>query len=187
MRNTVCCLAALLATLCSTAAHATSWELKPGSDNRLEFTATFEQTPVTGVFKDFRVRFDFDPQKPDSNRLNVSIRISSADMANPDINQAIAGKDWFDFVRYPEAVFDAKEILNAPGAAGYRARGTLQLKGHRQPLVLPFSWKPEERRMEGEFVTHRSIFDIGTGEWKSSNAVGDAVTVKFRIQLRELP
>jgi hypothetical protein len=39
-------------------------ELKPGGDNRLEFTATFEQTPVTGVFKDFRVRFDFDPQKP---------------------------------------------------------------------------------------------------------------------------
>lgn len=41
--------------------------------------------------------------------------------------------------------------------------------------------------MEGEFATHRSIFDIGTGEWKSSNAVGDAVTVRFRVQLRELP
>lgn len=187
MRNTVCCLAALLATLCATAAHATSWELKPGGDNRLEFTATFEQTPVTGVFKDFRVRFDFAPQKPGSNRLNVRIRISSADMANPDINQAIAGKDWFDYVRYPEAVFDASEILDAPGAAGHLARGTLLLKGRRQPLVLPFRWKPEERRMEGEFVTHRSIFDIGTGEWKSSNAVGDAVTVRFRVQLRELP
>lgn len=187
MRNTVCCLAALLTTLCSTAAHATSWELKPGGDNRLEFTATFEQTPVTGAFKDFRVRFDVDPQKPGSNRLNVRIRISSADMANPDINQAIAGKDWFDFVRYPEAVFDASEILDAPGTARYLARGTLELKGRRQPLVLPFSWKPEERRMEGEFVTRRSIFDIGTGEWKSSNAVGDAVTVRFRVQLRELP
>lgn len=139
MRNTVCCLAALLATLSTTAAHATSWELKPGGENRLEFTATFEQTPVTGTFKDFRVRFDFDPQKPGSNRLNVLIRISSADMANPDINQAIAGKDWFDYVHYPEAVFDASEILDAPGAAGYLARGTLVLKGRKQPLVLPFS------------------------------------------------
>ena len=79
MQKTVCCLAALLTTLCATAAHATSWELKPGGDNRLEFTATFEQTPVTGVFKDFRVRFDFDPQKPDSTRLNVIARFTRED------------------------------------------------------------------------------------------------------------
>jgi hypothetical protein len=125
--KTVCCLAALLTTLCATAAHATSWELKPGGDNRLEFTATFEQTPVTGVFKDFRFAL-ISTSKPGSNRLNVSIRISSADMANADINQAIAGKDWFDFVRYPEAVFDAGEILDAPA----------------QPL--PGTWNPGAER-----------------------------------------
>ncbi|TYK67922.1 YceI family protein [Comamonas sp. Z3] len=186
MRKTVCCLA-VLAALCAIAAHAATWQLDPGPDNRLEFTATFEKTPVTGVFKDFSIRFDFDPQQAADSHLNVRIRVSSADMSSKDINQAIAGKDWFDFARYPEAVFETREILGTAGTDRHLARGTLLLKGVRQPLALPFSWKPEERLLEGQFLTRRTLFGIGTGQWQGSDAVGDEVKVKFRARLRELP
>ncbi|MDR3064905.1 MULTISPECIES: YceI family protein [Comamonas] len=186
MRKPVCCLAAL-ATFCATAAHAATWQLEPGPDNRLEFTVTFEKVPVTGVFKDFGIRFDVDPRQASDSHLNVRIRVSSADMNSKDINQAIAGQDWFDFARFPEAVFDTREIIGTAGTDRHLARGTLLLKGVRQPLTLPFSWKPEERLLEGEFLTRRALFGIGTGQWQGNDAVGDEVKVKFRARLRELP
>ena len=187
MRKTAFCLAGLGAAFCLTSASAAEWQMDSSASNRLEFTASFEKAPVTGVFKDFEVRFGFDPLKPAGNHLDVIIRTSSADMANPDINQAIAGMEWFDFMRYRQAEFRASDIRRGPGEASYLARGTLSLKGVQQPLEFAFTWNPTDGKMVGELVTQRSIFGIGTGEWKGTDIVGDAVKVKFRIRLRPLP
>lgn len=190
MQKSAFCLAGLWAATCLTAADAAQWQLDSNANNQLEFTASFEKAPVTGVFKDFEVRFDFDPLKSAGNRLDVIIRTSSADMANPDINQAIAGMDWFDFMRYRQAQFHANDIRREPGGPGdnrYLARGTLSLKGAQHPLDLAFAWNPDDGKMSGDFVTQRSIFGIGTAEWKATDIVADDVTVKFRVQLRALP
>lgn len=187
MRKPAFCLAGLWAATCAMSADAAQWQLDSSANNQLEFTASFEKAPVTGVFKDFEVRFDFDPLKPAGNRLDVIIQTSSADMANTDINQAIAGLEWFDFTRYRQAQFHASDIRRGPGEARYLARGTLSLKGVQQPMDIAFGWNPIDGRMTGDFVTQRSIFGIGTGEWKSTDIVGDEVKVKFRIQLRALP
>ena len=107
MRKTAFCLAGLLAAIGLTQAQAAEWKMDTAKDNRLEFIASFENRPAPGVFKDFDVRLRFDPEQagaeqagaeqagagqPSPGQLDVSVRVTSADMANADINQAIAAK-----------------------------------------------------------------------------------------------
>jgi polyisoprenoid-binding protein YceI len=76
-------------------AFAADWKMDPAG-SRLEFTATFEKTPAPGVFKEFDTRLRFDPDKPAGGSLDVTIKVTSADMAIPDVNKEIRNKDWFD-------------------------------------------------------------------------------------------
>lgn len=172
-------------------AHAASWEMDPAA-SRLEFAATFEKTPAPGVFKEFEVRLNFDPEKPADSRLEVSIKLASADMGSADINKEIVGPEWFDVARQRQADFRATEIRRVPSSPqsnAYVARGTLALKGVSQQVDVPFTWNAtaEGASMEGGFTVKRAPFRIGTGEWAATDVIGPDVTVKFRVRLRKVP
>lgn len=179
------CLALLLASAVPPQAFAADWKMDPAA-SRLDFAATYEKTAAPGVFKEFDVRLDFDPERPAEGQLAVNIRIASADMASADINKAIAGAEWFDFARHPQAEFRATEIRRVQ-ANNYLARGTLKLKGVQQAVEVPFSWSAaaDGASMQGEFVVKRLPFGIGTGEWTSTSVIGPDVTVKFLVRLRK--
>jgi polyisoprenoid-binding protein YceI len=183
-------LSMLVASAALQLARAADWKMDPAG-SRLEFAATFEKTPAPGVFKEFDVRLSFDPEKPAGRRLDVTIRVASADMASADINKAIAGVEWFDFVRHQQAEFHATDIRRLqtnPQSGRYVARGTLALKGVEQAVEVPFTWNAaaEGATMEGEFTVKRGPFGIGTGEWAATDVIGPDVTVKFRVRLREV-
>jgi len=172
-------------------ARATDWKMDP-TGSRLEFAATFEKTPAPGVFKEFDVRLRFDPQKASDSRLDVGIRVSSADMGSADINKAIAGIDWFDFSQHRQSEFHATDIRHlqtTPQFSRYIARGTLELKGVQQTVEVPFSWSAtgDGANMDGEFTVKRGAFGIGTGEWAATDVIGPDVTVKFHVRLRKAP
>lgn len=182
-------LGLLLACWQAPHARAADWKLEPAG-SRLEFIATFEKTPAPGIFKDFNVRLSFDPEQPGSGRLDVTIRVASADMASADINTAIAGIEWFDFARHQQAEFHASDIRRLPTSPQpnrFVARGTLSLKGVSQAVEVPFSWSPgtEGASMDGEFSVKRGPFGIGTGEWMVTDVIGADVKVKFRVRLRK--
>jgi polyisoprenoid-binding protein YceI len=107
-------------------------------------------------------------------------------MANADINKAIAGPEWFDFARYPQASFQSTEIRHVDGNR-YLARGTLSLKGAQRPVDVPFTWAAtgDAATMDGEFTVPRAGFGIGTGEWAATNVIGPDVKVRFRVRLRK--
>lgn len=178
------CVVALLLVIALPAA-ADDWRMD-AAGSRLDFAATFENTPAPGVFKQFDTRLAFDGATPAGGKLDVTIRVASADMANADVNQAIAGPEWFDSARHPQASFQSTEIRPA-GGNRYLARGTLTLKGAQRPVDVPFTWAAAARAatMEGEFTVPRAAFGIGTGEWAASNVIGPDVKVRFRVRLRK--
>jgi polyisoprenoid-binding protein YceI len=165
--------------------HAADWKMDPPA-SRLEFVASFEKTAAPGVFKDFDARIRFDAGKPEGGQIDVTIRTASADMSSADINKAIGGPEWFDFSRYPQAVFHAADIRRV-GGNRFVARGTLTLKGVQQPAEVPFVWTDaaDAATMEGELTLQRAIFGIGTGEWTATNVIGADVKVRFRLRLRK--
>jgi polyisoprenoid-binding protein YceI len=176
-----------VALLLAAASHATAadWRMDVVG-SRLEFAATFEKAPAPGVFKEFDTRLAFDPDKPAGGKLDVTIKTASADMANADINKAIAGPEWFDFGRYPQATFRASEIRRV-AAGRYLAKGILTLKGAQRPVEVPFTWNAaaDSAAMEGELTVQRRDFDIGTGEWAAASVIGPDVKIKFRVRLRK--
>jgi polyisoprenoid-binding protein YceI len=179
------CLAMLLAGAALQGAHAADWKMDAAA-SRLEFAATFEKTPAPGVFRQFDVQLNLDPEKAAGGRLDVTIKIASAEMASADINKAIAGDEWFDFARFPQAEFHATDIRRMQ-ANNYVARGTLALKGVQQPVEVPFTWSDstDGATMEGKFTVKRGPFGIGTGEWVATDVIGADVTVTFRVRLRK--
>lgn len=179
----------LLLTFCvftSTQALAADWKMDP-APSRLEFIASFEKNAAPGVFKEFDTRLArFEPDKPEGAKLDVTVKITSADMKSGDVNRAIRGPEWFDFVRFPQAEFHAEDIRRvAPGR--YLARGVLSLKGMKKELEVPFSWQDSANAatMEGELNVERLQFGIGTGEWANGNTIGLGVRVKFNVRLRK--
>ena len=117
---------------------AADWAMD-AAGSRLEFIATFERAAVPGVFKEFDTRLRFDPDKPAGGSLDVTVKVTSVDMNIADVNKEIRGKDWFDYGAFPQAEFHSTDLRRAEGNR-YVARGTLSLKGVKQPLEVPFSW-----------------------------------------------
>jgi len=170
----------------SAAAHGADWSMEP-SASRLEFVATFERNAALGVFREFDARMRFDPGKPEGGRLDVTIKVGSADMSGADVNKAIHGPEWFDSARFPQAEFHAAEIGRS-GANRFLARGTLSLKGRQQPVEVPFTWTgtADAATIAGEIGIDRRSFGIGTGEWTSTNVIGAEVKVRFNVRLRKV-
>lgn len=162
---------------------AADWKMDAGA-SRLDIATTFEKTPVPGAFKEFEVRMRFDPDKPGDGRLDVIIAVKSADFSNADVNKAIAGAEWFDFARFPQAEFHATEIRRTDGNR-YVARGILSLKGVERPVEVPFTFTESgaTARIAGELTVQRGAFGIGTGEWAATNAIGADVKVRFDVKL----
>ena len=175
-----------LGFLVTTQVLAADWKIDP-APSRLEFVATFEKNAAPGVFKEFDTRLaGFEPDKPEVAKLDVTVKITSADMKSGDVNRAIRGPEWFDFVRFPQAEFHAEDIRRvAPGR--YLARGVLSLKGVKKELEVPFTWQQsaDAATMEGELNVERLQFGIGTGEWANGNTIGLGVRVKFNVRLRK--
>ncbi len=106
-------------------------------------------------------------------------------MGIADVNREIRGKDWFDYVAFPQAEFRSTDLRRTEGNR-YVARGTLSLKGVKQPLEVPFSWvgSTDGATMEGELTIQRGTFGVGAGEWAVSDVIGADVKLKFRVKLR---
>ena len=176
----------LCAVLFGTApALAADWVMD-ASGSKLEFIATFEKAAAPGVFREFDARLRFDPEKPAGGSLEVTVKVTSADMSIADVNKEIRGKDWFDYVAFPQAEFRSTDLRRADGNR-YVARGTLSLKGVKQPVEVPFSWvgSADGATMDGELTVKRGTFGIGAGEWAVSDVIGADVKVKFRVKLRK--
>ena len=178
-------LAASVLVAAASPARASDWKMDAGT-SRLEFAAIFEKTAAPGVFREFETRMRFDADRATEGRLDVTIAVKSADMNSADVNKAISGAEWFDFVRFPQAEFHATDIRRTD-AGRYLAQGMLTLKGLQQPVEVPFTWTEtgDAARMEGEFIVKRGAFGIGTGEWAGTSVIGPDVKIKFSVRLRK--
>ena len=163
--------------------YAADWK-SDAAGSKLEFFATFEGSPVPGVFKDFDARLRLDPENAAAGSLEVTVKVASADMSITDVNREIATKGWFDYAGFPQAEFRSSEMRRV-GGDRYAARGTLSLKGAKQAVEVPFTFagSGSGATIEGELTLKRGAFGIGLGEWAATDTIGAEVKVKFKVKL----
>ena len=147
-------------------------------------TYTFKQAGAanTGRFKTFSVRFD-----PHAGTLSVVIDMRSLDTGDGQRNGLLGGHDFFDVARYPQARFTAARLQKT--TTGYLATGPLTLRGVTHTVEVPFTWRTVQRggrdigTLDGAAVIRRLEFGVGQGQWRATEWLGNAVTVRFTLDM----
>ena len=98
----------LVSALAAPGALADEWRMQ--DDGELHFEPTWEGDVVPGRFGDFDVRLDTGEGGIAGSELVVTVSLESADMDDPDINEAIAGADWFAVSKFPVATYTSETI-----------------------------------------------------------------------------
>lgn len=144
---------------------------------------TFEQAgaQTNGSFKQFATTFDYDPSNLAASRLDVKVQMSSLDTRDQDRNTTLASADLFDTRKYPTATYSAGSLVK--GANGVEAVGKLTIRNVSRDLRVPLAIKPAGSGLElsGAVTIKRLDYGVGQGEWKSTESVGDAVKITYKV------
>jgi polyisoprenoid-binding protein YceI len=146
--------------------------------------AVFKQmnVPVEAKFKKFNAQIDYDAAKPEAASARVEIDTASLDLGEPEMNQEVAKKEWFNAAQFPKASFVSSSIKPA-GAGKLAVSGKLAIKGKSMDVSFPLTVKAEggKQVFEGALPIRRLAFNIGEGDWKDTSMVADEVVIKFRV------
>lgn len=155
-----------------------------GSSSRLEFAGVQAGAEFKGVFHKFTAAVDFAPDALASAHFDVQIDMSSVDSMDKDRDTTIRGADVFDVAHFPTAHYVTRSCTKT--AAGYAATGALTLHGVTKDVPIDFKFVTDSGtpKIVGTAKLKRLEFGVGQGDWKSTEWVGDNVSVTFSLVLR---
>jgi polyisoprenoid-binding protein YceI len=153
-------------------ARAASWTVDPDK-SALTFSGTQTGAAFTGHFDRFQSEIQFDPAHLETSHVKITIEMGSAKTGDMQRDGAMPGKDWFDIVQFPLAIFETKAI-HKTDATHYVADGTLTIRGVAKPVTLPFNLiiADQVATMHGDAKIARSVFGVGQGPWATGDWVG---------------
>jgi polyisoprenoid-binding protein YceI len=152
--------------------------------SRLEFAGVQAGAEFKSVFHKFTAAVDFAPDALATARIDVTIDMNSVDSMDKDRDGTMRGADIFDVAHFPAAHYLTRSVTKT--AAGYAAIGSLTLHGVTKdvPIEFQFTAGAGGATLAGTAKLKRLDFGVGQGDWKSTEWVGDAVTVAFSLALK---
>jgi polyisoprenoid-binding protein YceI len=153
----------------------------------LEFQ--FEQAGAQnkGKFTRFPVTLDFSPDNLATSKLDVVVETSSLDTGDKERDDTLKGADLLSVAKFPQARFTSTQITKT--ANGYDAAGKLTLRGVSRDIHVPFSFRTADEQgkpagyLLGRTTIKRLDFGVGQGDWKSTEWVGNDVSVSYSLRL----
>ncbi len=170
-----------LAVTGAQAARADTWTVVP-DESEIRFVGTQTGSMFEGTFKDFSVQVTYDAANPQNARVHASIDTGSAKTGDTQRDEALPGKDWFFASMFPTAIFET-EGFKKTGPDNFTTNGSLEIKGVKQELALPFTLTIEGDRatMTSELSLNRQDYNVGAGPWAEGKWVGLDVKVMITI------
>ena len=145
--------------------------------------ATFRQmnVPVDAKFKKFTAQIDYDAAKPSAAKASMDIDIASFDLGDPEYNQEVLKKEWFNAAQFPKANFVSTGMSG--DASKLNVTGKLTIKGKTLDVSFPLTVKKDGNAtvFDGAVPIKRLAYGIGEGEWKDTSTVADEVVIKFHV------
>jgi len=154
----------------------------------LEFGFVQAGAQDKGHFPKFAVKFSFADDNLAASHLEVTVDVAALNTDDQERDDTLREEDLFDVAKFPQARFTATQITKT-AAGAYAASGSLVLRGVTRALQVPFTLKSatEQGRqvlyMAGKTVIRRLDFGVGQGDWKSTEWVGNEVTITFNLRL----
>jgi polyisoprenoid-binding protein YceI len=158
------------------------------AQSEIAFVSRQMGVPVEGRFKSFAAQIRFDPAKPESSHIAVTVDTGSATLGVRETDAELPKPVWFDVARFPQATFQSSRIKRL-GTHQFEVAGTLSIKGVSSEVTVPvtLAQSGEVTTASGSFPIKRLTFRIGEKEWSDVSMVADEVQVKFRIAMTGVP
>lgn len=158
-----------------------AWAVQPGG--RIGFSVGNSGETISGSFSKWTAKIVMDPDHPESADIKVTINMASASVGDAYKDGMLPGDEFFGSAAHPTATFVAKGAEKS-GANGYRAHGTLTLKGVAKPQAIRFtlSGSGTSRKVSGSASVARLPFGVGNGD--SSTGLDPKVMVTFNFDAK---
>lgn len=163
-------------------ATAQEWLAIP-EKSTIKFVASYDDSSFEGDFQRFSSRFLFDQNTPSHSRLSSTIDVTSVNTRSRDRDEALAGKEWFYFSKFPEATFTSQSIIMLDENL-LQIKGLLTIRDQQNEITFPMQWASEGehyRVAKARIPLDRRDYQIGTGEWLKDNTIGFDVEVFFSL------
>jgi polyisoprenoid-binding protein YceI len=153
----------------------------------LEFQFVQAGAQNKGKFTRFPVTVDFSPDNLATSKLDVVVETASLDTGDKERDDALKGADLLSVAKFPQARFTSTQITKT--ANGYDAVGKLTLHGVTRDIHVPFSFRTADEQgktagyLLGKTTIKRLDFGVGQGDWKSTEWVGNDVSVSYSLRL----
>lgn len=172
----------LVALFAAAPARADDCRAVDAAHGKLGFEVAQAGAPFRGTFRRFGGTVCFGGGRV--AKIDVWLDPASVDAGLPEIDDALKGKAFFAVGRYPRVEFSSDSVTK--DAKGEVAHGTLQIKGSRHALDVPFRSKSlagGALEVSGSLSLDRLAYGIGTGQWSDTKWLGAKVTVSFEVKL----
>ncbi len=140
-----------------------------------------------GTFTKFPVSVDAAPDGSSVSRLDVTVEMGTLDTGDKERDDTLRGPDLFSVNKFTQARFIATQITKT--ANGFDAAGKLTLRGVTRDQHVPFTFRTANEQghavayLTGRTTVHRLDYGVGQGDWKSTEWVGNDVTVSYNVKL----
>ncbi len=166
---------------------AGDWRLDPGHASVTWRIRHLGLSWYTARFDRADASLSFDPANPDTAQLTAMVDAASVSTGDPDFDETLRGRSWFDAETYPEIVF-VSERIEVTGHTTGRVFGTLTLKGVSRPAILETEFygglfNPLEGRQAlgfgADLTIDRTEFGVGR---LPGNFIGDEVVLRIEAE-----
>ena len=139
---------------------------------------------MEGHFKKFDAQIAFDPAKPETSKIALSVDIASATLGAPEMDGELPKAVWFNTAKFPQATFQSTTIKGL-GGGKFEVSGKLAIKGSVRDATVPVTLAQSgtTTTASGVLTIKRLAFKIGENEWADTSAVADDVQIKFKLAL----
>lgn len=153
----------------------------------LEFAFVQAGAQNQGKFSKFPVTLDAAADGSAVSRLEVTVEMTSMDTGDKERDDTLRGADLFSVAKFAQSHFIATQITRT--ANGFDAVGKLTLRGVTRDQHVPFTLRVANEQghavayLAGKTTIHRLDYGVGQGDWKSTEWVGNDVTVSYNVRL----
>jgi len=145
---------------------------------------------MVGQFHDYSGGFSFDEKKPESSKIDVSIKTASIDTDVPELDTKLAGDKWFNSEQFPDATFVSTKIEKT-GAKTGRVYGNFTLMGVTKPITLDVKFNKTGKYPFGDiyaagFEARGKIFRSAFGMNEGLPFVGDEVDLLIHVEAHRI-